>query len=285
MNLGGPSSYKLPVVFAIAVHVLAALLLLSQWPSFDKKQLPPVPNFISASVIREQNQVIKKKDKKQIPKKKSKKSDELKRKKEAEKKKRLEKKKAEQKRKREVEKAKKLAQKKRLAAKKLAQKKKKEQAIKKAKEKAERQKREKAQWEQELLEQMALEEAQREQEEQKREEQRAKEAQEKEAIEAKRRAGIKADFSSQIKQLITGMWNYPHGVDPKLEVEVRVSVLPTGEVVNVQILKSSNKVALDKSVEKAIYAASPLPVPKDTLVFENEFRSFIMKFRPEDAVL
>lgn len=284
MNLGGPSSYKLPIVFAIAVHVLAALLLLSQWPSFDKKQLPPVPNFISASVIREQNQVIKKKEKKQTPKKKSKKSDELKRKKEAEKKKLLEKKKAEQK-KREAEKAKKLAEKKRLAAKKLAQKKKKEQAIKKAREKAEKQKREKAQWEQELLEQMALEEAQREQEEQKREAQRAKEAQEKEAVEAKRRAGIKADFSSQIKQLITGMWDYPHGVDPKLEVEVRVSVLPTGEVVSVTILKSSNKIALDKSVEKAIYAASPLPVPKDSLVFENEFRSFIMKFRPEDAVL
>ncbi len=261
--MGNPKSYKLPVVFAILVHLLAALVLVSQWPDYAQKRRPPIPTFISASIVREHNQVLKKASKKKTTKDK----------KNAQKRKLQEKKRQEAKRKAAAKK-KRLAKeqaKKRALQKKIAAQKRAKAKQKAAKAKAEKQRRD---WEQELLEKIAIEEAEQ-----------VLQQQAADALEAERQATVTNDFSSQIKQHVTGMWNYPHGVDAKLEVEVRVTLVPTGEVVRVVILKSSGQAALDKSVEQAIYAASPLPVPKDSLVFENQFRNFIMKFRPEDAVL
>lgn len=253
MNIGNPRSYTLPIVFAVLVHVLAALALVSQWPDYARQKRPPVPKFISATIVREQNQVVKKRQVKKPQKKKRKQE-------------KTPKKNKQQKKQAQQKKAKQEALRKEIAAKKRAQAQKKA-----AKARAEKQRQD---WEQELLEKIAIEEAEQDLQQQVAE-----------AIEAERQATVTNDFSGQIKQHVTGMWNYPHGVDRKLEVEVRVRLVPTGEVVSVVIVKSSGKAALDKSVEKAIYAASPLPVPKDSLVFESQFRSFKMKFRPEDAVL
>lgn len=284
MKFGSPSSYTLPIIFAIIVHVIGALLLFSQWPDFNKKKLPPVPKFITASVVQEQNQVVKKqqeKKRKQAVREKKRKQEAQKRKLKQEAEKKKKRLLAQKKRAQAIKKAKQLekkrAQQKKLAkAKKQAEQKKLAEKKKRAEQQrlAEEQRKKKA-WEQELLEKRALEEAEKE-----------LQREVAEAIEAERQAAITDDFSSQIKQHVTAMWNYPHSVtNPNLEVKVRVTLLPTGQVMGVVIISSSGQAVLDESVEKAIYAASPLPVPEDSAVFEKQFRRFTMKFRPEDAVL
>ncbi|TNC89766.1 MAG: protein TolA, partial [Thalassolituus sp.] len=65
--------------------------------------------------------------------------------------------------------------------------------------------------------------------------------------------------------------------------EVRLVMVPTGEVISANVVKSSGHAALDRSVEQAIMKASPLPVPEDIRVFEKNFRTLTMKFRPENA--
>ena len=44
-------------------------------------------------------------------------------------------------------------------------------------------------------------------------------------------------------------------------------------MVRVQIERSSGNVAFDQSVETAVWNASPLPIPKDTTLFEREIRN------------
>jgi len=62
---------------------------------------------------------------------------------------------------------------------------------------------------------------------------------------------------------------------------VRVRLLPGGEVMpgSVRVLRSSGNGAFDRSVESAVYKASPLPVPSGGL-FES-FRDLRLEFEPE----
>jgi TonB family protein len=60
-------------------------------------------------------------------------------------------------------------------------------------------------------------------------------------------------------------------------------LLPTGEVFDVRLVKSSGVDSYDKAAESAIHKASPLPVPKDdSALFQSQFRKRIYKFRPND---
>ena len=67
-------------------------------------------------------------------------------------------------------------------------------------------------------------------------------------------------------------------------VKVSIQLVPTGEVINVSITKSSGNEAVDRSVIAAVKRAQPLPVPKDNRLFEQRFRNFSMEFSPKDAV-
>ncbi|MEQ1600292.1 MAG: cell envelope integrity protein TolA [Methylophilaceae bacterium] len=68
----------------------------------------------------------------------------------------------------------------------------------------------------------------------------------------------------------------------KPEMELAVTLIPTGEVIGTpRITKSSGITACDESVERAVLQASPLPVPKESELF-NQFRNLKLKFRPLD---
>ncbi|MDF1764293.1 MAG: cell envelope integrity protein TolA, partial [Oleibacter sp.] len=103
------------------------------------------------------------------------------------------------------------------------------------------------------------------------------------AADERRMAQTSEEYVGLIQGAVQQNWSYPPNVNSTMEVTVRINMLPTGEVVSINILRSSGKAALDRSVEQAIMKAQPLPVPNDIQTFERNFRTFTMTFRPENA--
>src|SRR5690606_40183736 len=62
---------------------------------------------------------------------------------------------------------------------------------------------------------------------------------------------LEADFIEQIRAKVSSVWRYPPSVRPDQEVSVRIQLVPTGEVIQVQVVSSSGHAALDRSVEQA----------------------------------
>jgi colicin import membrane protein len=68
-------------------------------------------------------------------------------------------------------------------------------------------------------------------------------------------------FVNGIKAKIRGRANVPDTVTGKPEVQVRIKILPGGEVLDITITKRSGNPTYDTAIERGIRSASPLPVP------------------------
>ncbi|HEB54985.1 MAG TPA: cell envelope integrity protein TolA [Gammaproteobacteria bacterium] len=89
-------------------------------------------------------------------------------------------------------------------------------------------------------------------------------------------------YLGQIKNAVTRHWTLPAQEVKGLRCEVKVRIIPNGEVIDVQIIKSSGNLAFDRSVETAVYRAAPLPVPSIDSGLFDEFREVIFSFEPRD---
>jgi len=303
MNWRDPGSYSLPVVGALLIHVIAIILLVTEWQRDKPVMSEPVPPHMIAKVVQEENKAAKERDLQRQREAERLRQQKLAREKAAREKAAREKaakekaardkaaadKAAKEKAEAEKRARKKAAEEKAAKEKAAAEKLAKEKAAKEkaAKEKAAREKaaaekaaaekaaREQAAAEQALMEQLALEQAEAEI---RRQEEAAA------AAEAEERAAqMTAEYQDLIRAQVASVWNYPPNVSAELEVEVRLVMVPTGEVISANVTRSSGNDALDRSVEQAILKASPLPVPDDIRVFEQNFRRLTMKFRPENA--
>jgi colicin import membrane protein len=78
-------------------------------------------------------------------------------------------------------------------------------------------------------------------------------------------------FGTQIVATLQRNWIRPKGASNELKCTVLVTQLPNGEVVGVKVVKGSGNVAFDKSVERAVWNSSPLPLPADKRLFLREF--------------
>lgn len=266
-----PSHYGLPLLISVGLHALLFALFFIQLPSTPRVP-EPVPKHVIAQVIQEENAADKQR---KLEAERKRKAQEQARQRELQRQKQV----AEEKRRKEQEQKRIAEQKKRDEAKALQQK---QQAEKQAKEKAEKElaqkklaeerAREQQRQEQLLLEQMAQEQAAQE-----------LKAQQEALKQAELAAAREADAIEKIRAKVSAAWSYPPGVRHDQQVNLRIGLVPTGQVVNVTIVKSSGNAALDRSVEQAIYKASPLPVPDDPRLFERSFRNFLFTFRPENA--
>lgn len=283
-----PQSYGLAIALAVIFHVVVIALFAIEWPKEKRQIAEPTPKNIQAKVIQVENKQVQQRqlaEKKKLDQK----ARADKRRKEAARKKRLADQKAKRAKAAKLKAAKlKAAKDKTAADKKLADKAKQIAKDKKAeadklkaaelkrleeeKQLAEQEAFEKEQ-EEALLESLAAEEQQRSMEKAMAEEQQAKE-----------NVAITDGIVVQIRAKISKSWRYPPSARPDMEVVVRIQLVPTGEVIDVSIITGSGNEALDRSVLAAVNRAQPLPVPKDTRLFEQQFRSFVMAFRPEDAV-
>lgn len=92
----------------------------------------------------------------------------------------------------------------------------------------------------------------------------------KEAHESKTQS-VASIFGSKIRSNVI----LPAGIEGNPPTTLRVSLLPNGEVISVDIIESSNNSKLDKAIERAIFKSSPLPVPE-----EGKIRSLTIKYYP-----
>ena len=90
-------------------------------------------------------------------------------------------------------------------------------------------------------------------------------------------------YKALILQSISEHWMIPPQVDKTLSCELRIRLAPGGEVLDVQVTRSSGDVALDHSARAAVLKASPLPVPTNADEFEA-FREFALKVKPENVL-
>ena len=139
-------------------------------------------------------------------------------------------------------------------------------------------------------EQRKVEEARRQEEERRRAEVAAQEKalreaelREQIALEEQRmaaeRSGLLGQYIGLIQQRVTRSWLRPPEAQPGLNCEVFVSQIPGGDVVAVRIGRCNGSDAVKRSIEAAVYRASPLPPPPDASLFE---RNLVFEFRPED---
>jgi colicin import membrane protein len=93
-----------------------------------------------------------------------------------------------------------------------------------------------------------------------------------------------ASYKLGIYQQIVGNWSRPPSARNGMEATLSVALVPTGDVVDVTLLKSSGNTAFDQSAEAAVRKSRRFEVPKESALFEAHFRNFNLLFRPEDLL-
>lgn len=92
------------------------------------------------------------------------------------------------------------------------------------------------------------------------------------------------DFQERIRAKIKGVLILPQRLKGDAEVTFQVSLLPNGEVQRVKLVGTSGQPLYDDAVERAIFKASPLPLPNEREVAAQFRENLTLKFRPsEDA--
>ena len=108
----------------------------------------------------------------------------------------------------------------------------------------------------------------------------AAEQQQRQAAQAQIAQATVDRYVTMIKQQVQSNWLRPATVPKGLSCTVLVHLIPSGDVVSVQIVKSSGNPVFDRSVEIAVRRASPLPLPADPTLFDR-FRELQFVFNPE----
>lgn len=293
----GMEDYFIPLISSFSLHILILLFIAFGWEASAAKNPEHKPQYIKAKLVQldPPKPVTKSEEKKLAPPKpdpvvvdnEKKKAEELRKlaekqqaeaqRKEAERK-AAEARKAEEQRKAEA--ARKAEAEKKLAAEKKAEAEKKaaELARKKAEEEA-------------LAKKAAAEKALKEKQQQealarkKAEEDLLLALAEEESYQQQQRdAEIAQDYASLIRQRVEQAWSRPPSARRGMEVLLEITLVPTGYIVNVAILKGSGNPAFDLSAEQAVRRVERFEELKDmpASVFESRFRRFQLLFRPED---
>jgi colicin import membrane protein len=86
-------------------------------------------------------------------------------------------------------------------------------------------------------------------------------------------------YIAAIRGKVRGNIVLPPEVKGNPEAEFEVTQLPSGEVLNVRLLKSSGHPAWDAATGRAILKSSPLPKPARSELFDRTLR---LRFRPQE---
>ena len=96
---------------------------------------------------------------------------------------------------------------------------------------------------------------------------------------AKARDRALGQYVDAITRKVRQNWILPPDLQGNPECVYEVVQLPTGEVINAKLVKSSGNAAYDEAVHRAILKSSPLPLPASR---EHFSRVLKLTFRPRD---
>ena len=96
---------------------------------------------------------------------------------------------------------------------------------------------------------------------------------------ATQRAKAESEWIRSIQAKVRGNVNVPPDMAGNPEAIFEVVQLPTGEIIDAVLKKSSGVRAYDDAVQRAIVKSSPLPRPDRPDLFQ---RALTLKFRPQD---
>ncbi len=211
-----------------------------------------------------------------------------------------EKRRQEQEKKRQAEQARQRELQRQAELKKKEQERKRQAALKKQREAEEKQRKEEearrqAELKKQAEEKRKQEEARKQREaEQRRQQELAEQALkaklEEEARQREREARLAANrseinkYEHLIKQQVIRNWRIPPTARSGMVCKIMVRLLPSGDVVSVQVVKSSGDPVFDRSVEDAVYSAAPLPVPGVESGLFDEFREVKFSFDPKNRL-
>jgi len=106
----------------------------------------------------------------------------------------------------------------------------------------------------------------------------AAEQQRLEAAEQKRLSSLRGRYIADIQNKVERNWIRPASAKQGLKCKVVVNQIPGGEVINVTVTQCIGDDIFRRSVESAVYKASPLPRPSDPGLFDREI---IFTFKPK----
>ena len=94
-------------------------------------------------------------------------------------------------------------------------------------------------------------------------------------------------YAAHIKRTVEGYWSRPPSARKDMEVVLSIRLVPSGDVVGVEVTQSSGNQAFDRSAVLAVEKAARFPELKDmpSSVFDAYFRHFTLVFKPEDLLL
>ncbi|MCL6416325.1 cell envelope integrity protein TolA [Aestuariirhabdus sp. Z084] len=263
-----PNGYGLPIILALVLHLAAASALLVAWPASEPLKMKPVPTHVKASLVE-----IKPKSK-PAPKKKAVKPQV---KKKAPTKKPKVDKQAEQKKK-EIA----------LKRKREAEAKKKAEAERKAKKKKEAERKAREKKAAELRRQQEL---QKQKQQQEREQELAALLESEAAFEQEQQQAasdfeVAMSYADLIREQVIPHWSRPPSARNGMVSVLQISLVPTGEVVDVNVIKSSGDKGFDQSTLRAVRRAGRFPELQqiEPRVFEKYFRKLRIEFKPEDLI-
>lgn len=249
-----PSSYTVPMVISVGLHIVLAGFVFWGWEVSSTEKRITTPRYIEAKLV----QLEAAAPKAAPPKPEPKKIDVAAQREAAE-------------RQRREEEARHRAQQQR------------QQRVEKERKEKERLERE--QKEREAAERQRQAEEQRQAEQRRMQEALAEELQaEQSRLQARENAETAQAYAALVENRIVRNWSRPPSARNNMECELSIQLVPTGRVVGVNIIKSSGNSAFDRSAERAVWKAEQFPelqqVP--SAVFEQQFRQFTLKFKPQD---
>ena len=93
-------------------------------------------------------------------------------------------------------------------------------------------------------------------------------------------------YSAVIHDLVQQNWSRPPSARNGMVVVLRIRMVPTGDVIEVEIVQSSGDFAFDRAAESAVLKVRRFTELQgmDTRMFDRNFRTFLLTFRPQDLL-
>lgn len=252
------NSYRLPLIISVVMHGLLLVAVTWGWSASSTSEKVYKPRYVEAKIVELKPKTVKK----AAPKKQPRKIDVAAKRRQQEQQKRA----AEQKRQQQ------------LKAKRAAEEKARKEKARKEKERLERER---------LAEQQRQKDLERQEQERQQQEFADALADEEALLAEEQDEAVAQSYVALIVDRIERNWSRPASARRGMVCELRLQLVPTGEVVNVSIVKSSGNAAFDRSAEQAVKKAGRFSELQqvEPAVFETYFRQLTIKFNPKDLRL